>query len=136
MMRNSSLREKKYSVFNNDNQFDIDLAYGQVKEKQLADILLNQKIEVKTDKIWHKTGNVAIEYMCSGKPSGIAVSKAPFYAIILAIEEEIHNIVIIHTTKLKDIARKLKNEGKTTFGGDNNASKMVLVPISELFKIS
>ena len=33
---------------NNDNRFDIDLQYGQVREQELADILKYEKIEVKT----------------------------------------------------------------------------------------
>ena len=48
-------------MYNDNNKFDIDLAYGQVKEKELAKILFEKKIEVKSDKIWKKTGNIAVE---------------------------------------------------------------------------
>ena len=37
-----------------------DLQFVEMKEKELADILLNQKIEVKTDRKWKETGNIAV----------------------------------------------------------------------------
>ena len=53
-------------------KFDIDLEYGKVREQQVADMLQDKKIEVKSERdVWQKTGNIAIEYECYGKPSGI-----------------------------------------------------------------
>ena len=46
----------------NRKKFDIDLEYGQVREKQVADMLQDKKIEVKSERgLWQKTGNIAIE---------------------------------------------------------------------------
>ena len=56
----------------NRKKFDIDLEYGKVREQLVADMLQNKKIEVKSERdVWQKTGNIAIEYECYGKPSGI-----------------------------------------------------------------
>ena len=56
----------------NQKKFDLDLQYGKVREKKIAEMLENKKIEVKSERdIWQKTGNIAIEYECYGKPSGI-----------------------------------------------------------------
>ena len=53
-------------------KFDLDLKYGLVKEKIVADMLQDKKIEVKSERgMWLKTGNIAIEYESYGKPSGI-----------------------------------------------------------------
>jgi hypothetical protein len=53
-------------------KFDLDLEYGKVREQQVADMLQDKKIEVKSERdVWQKTGNIAIEYECYGKPSGI-----------------------------------------------------------------
>ena len=53
-------------------KFDLDLQYGQVREQMVADMLQNKKIEVKSERdVWQRTGNIAIEYECYGKPSGI-----------------------------------------------------------------
>lgn len=36
-------------------KFDIDLAYGEVREQQVADMLTNKKIEVKSERdVWQK----------------------------------------------------------------------------------
>lgn len=52
------------------------------------DILLERKgrnffIEVKEDFMAAKTGNIAVEFECRGKPSGIAVSKSDVYAYVI-----------------------------------------------------
>jgi len=48
-------------------KFDIDLEYGKVREQQVADMLQDKKIEVKSERdVWQKTGNIAIEYECYG----------------------------------------------------------------------
>jgi hypothetical protein len=52
-------------------KFDIYLQYGKVREQQVANMLQDKKIEVKSERdVWQKTGNIAIEYECYGKPSG------------------------------------------------------------------
>ena len=94
------------------NKFDIDLQYGQVRERRLADMLSNDKIEVKTERdIWKATGNIAIEYKYKGNPT---------YCTLL-----------FPTNKLKEIARKYHS--KAVYGGDDNLSKFVLLPLKEVF---
>ena len=109
------------------SKFDIDLKYGQVFEDKLSGILQNEKIEVKTERdIWKVSGNIAIEYECRGKPSGIAITD------ILSDGDDIECIFMIPTEKLKSIARDhFKNN---IMGGDDNQSKMILVPIEEMMK--
>ena len=53
-------------------KFDIDLAYGEVREDKIADMLQNKKIEVKSEKdMWQKTGNICIEYQSWVSPLGL-----------------------------------------------------------------
>ena len=43
-------------------KFDLDLEYGQVREKLVADMLQDKKIEDKCERgMWQRTGNIAIE---------------------------------------------------------------------------
>ena len=64
--------KKTNAKLNNDNKFDLDLKYGQMREKQVHNMFYNKKIEVKTERDWWaKTGNIAIEVECNGKPSGL-----------------------------------------------------------------
>ena len=120
---------------NNDNRFDIDLQYGQVREQELADILKYEKIEVKTERDkWMETGNICIEYRCRGKQSGIAVTQAKYWAHVLADGDDTSCMLLFPTAKLKEIARRHVVDGKVVYGGDDNLSKMVLIPLKEIFK--
>ena len=61
------------------SDFDLDLEYGELHEEITRKILVGDlRIEVKTDRQAHMTGNVAIETRCRGKPSGISITTADF----------------------------------------------------------
>jgi hypothetical protein len=63
-------------------KFDIDLEYGKVREKFVAEMLQDKKIEVKSERgMWKNTGNIAIEYESYGKPSGINATEADYLYI-------------------------------------------------------
>jgi len=132
---NISIKLERISgVFNNDNKFDIDLSKAQIREKELRDILGKSKVEVKTDSIWKGSKNLAVEFRCRGKPSGISVSEAEYYAFILDANSYTEGIIIIPIEKLLYLARKFYRMGKVKNGGDDNASEMVLIPIIEFVK--
>jgi len=126
--------ERIFGVFNNDNKFDIDLSKAQIREKELRDILGKSKVEVKTDSIWKGSKNLAVEFRCRGKPSGISISEAEYYAFILDANTYTEGIIIIPIEKLLYLARKFYRMGKVKNGGDDNASEMVLIPIVEFVK--
>ncbi len=68
-----------------NSKFDLDLQYGQLREQQVHDMFHNKKIEIKTERDWwKKTGNIAIEYECNGKPSGIDKTESYFWIQILS----------------------------------------------------
>tara|TARA_X000001388_G_scaffold76296_1_gene73239 strand:+ start:450 stop:806 length:357 start_codon:yes stop_codon:yes gene_type:complete len=114
------------------NKFDIDLRYGQIFEAKLSHIFKDKKVEVKTERDhWRKTGNIAIEYECRGKKSGISVTEADWWCHVLADGNEVNSMLMMPTDKMKSLARKYyKNKKK---GGDDNASKFVLIPLKEMF---
>ena len=109
-----------------NNDFKYDLKVGQVKEKELAEILNNKKIEVKkcTDAIY----NVFVEYESRGAPSGISTTQADYWAFVLEYE----TVVIIPSNRLKQKCRTAFKEGRTASGGDSDTSKGVLLPVTEL----
>ena len=112
------------------SDFKYDLEVGQVKEKELAEILQGKTIEVKRDLMTKHTGNVFIEYECRGKPSGIAKTKADFYCI--AIEDV---FIILPTNNLKDIVRPFIGTTRDVKGGDDDLSKGILLPLKILIKL-
>jgi hypothetical protein len=109
--------------------FAYDLAVGQMSEKALGDIFQNRKVEVKADLKAKDTGNLFIEYESRGEPSGIAKSQADYWCFDIG-----HLFIIIETETLKSIVRPLLGTNADKRGGDNNTSKGVLLPLTELIK--
>ena len=117
-----------------NKKFDLDLKYGQEREKRLASILDKDKskIEVKTERDWwFKTGNIAIEMECNGKPSGVMATKSDYWVHILAEGEKDYCRLIFDTKTIKRLAKK--NISTLKAGGDGFRSKFVLIPLAEIF---
>ena len=114
-------------------KFDIDLEYGKVREQMVADMLQDKKIEVKSERgMWMRTGNIAIEYECYGKPSGIAATESDYWFHNLCVGDNEFCTLVFKTDVLKTIVDEL-DSFKTVSGGDHNASKMFLVNLQKLF---
>lgn len=114
-------------------KFDIDLAYGQMHEDQIIEMLQDKKIEVKTERgMWTKTGNIAIEFESYGKPSGINATESDYWFHRLAVDDDVFCTLVFDVPTLKKIVEKLDYH-KVVKGGDNYASKMFLVNLSKLF---
>jgi hypothetical protein len=114
-------------------KFDIDLQYGKVREQQIADMLQDKKIEVKSERgMWQRTGNIAIEYESYGKPSGIASTESDYWFHNLCIDDETFCTLVFKTESLKKIIDNLDYK-RSVSGGDHNASKMYLVNLQKLF---
>ena len=80
--------------------------------------------EVKADRLSAKTGNLCIEYQCREKPSGIATTKALFYAYFVVKGKE-HDCYIIPVERLK----KMIDEGKFKKGAtDYGRTQFFLIP--------
>ena len=117
----------------NRKKFDLDLEYGKVREKQVADMLQDKKIEVKSERdVWQKTGNIAIEYECYGKPSGINATESDYWFHNLCIGEDTFATIVFDTKSLKRIIDNLDYK-RSVSGGDNNASRMYLLNLQKLF---
>ena len=114
-------------------KFDLDLAYGKVREQRVADMLTDKKVEVKSERdMWVRTGNIAIEYESYGKPSGIAATEADYWFHNLCIGDETFATLVFDVPSLKRIIDNLDYK-KTLSGGDHNASRMYLLNIQKLF---
>ena len=117
-------------------KFDLDLQYGQVREKIVADMLQDKKIEVKSERgMWLQTGNIAIEYESYGKPSGINATNSDYWFHNLCVGDDVFATLVFETKMLKKIVNTSINENqvRSVSGGDHNASKMYLINIQNLF---
>lgn len=118
-------------LMNNDKRFDLDLQYGQVFERKVADMLQNSKIEVKTERdMWKSTGNIVIEFESRGKPSGIASTEADYWFHNLAVGDDIVMTLVFPTKTLRNYIAK--NNPRMVRGGDNNTSRLYLIKLQDL----
>ena len=116
-------------------KFDIDLAYGKVREDMIQDMLQDKKIEVKSERdVWKRTGNIAIEYQCYGKPSGINATEADYWFHNLCVGEDVYATLVFKTENLKKILDSLDRKVSVN-GGDHNASRMYLISLQKLFDL-
>lgn len=119
------------SLHNNDKRFDLDLAYGQVFEKKVADILGNSKIEVKTEKDkWQTTGNIVIEYESRGKPSGIITTQSDYWLHNCAVGSDIVFSILLPVAGLRRYIAQ--NNPRSVRGGDDMTSKLYLIKLTDL----
>lgn len=134
-------------VFSNDLQFGKKyeqlalqyLVYDTVEfapDKKFSDydfVTMNNdniiKYEVKSDRLTHKTGNLAIEYECNKKPSGVSTTKADYY-MYFVVKPDSHDCYKIPV----DVLKSCTGKGKKMYGGDGRKSLMALVPISDFEK--
>ena len=109
--------------------FAFDLKVGQASENALAQLLgEGSTIEVKSDKMARRTGNVYVEVESRGKPSGLATTEADHWAI----EVDDGVFVIMPTDRLRVLTKLVELKNGTRSGGDFNTSKGVLVKVSDL----
>ena len=114
-------------------KFDLDLKYGKIREEQVAEMLLNRKIEVKSERDkWQGTGNIAVEYESYGKPSGIKATESDYWFHNLCIGDDTYATLVFRTDILRNIIDSIDSV-RTVKGGDNMASKMYLLNIQKLF---
>jgi hypothetical protein len=122
-----------------NKQFDIDLDFGKITEKKLAEAFEGKgKIEVKTERWqekstqWKNTKNIAIEFRCRGKLSGLSTTESEFWIHML---DDGGGGYIFETEYLKKLIRKKKEDGTLVVKmiGDDNASECAILPMKELF---
>lgn len=116
----------------NKSDFDLDLRQGEIGERRVRYVLRDPNLEVKRDRWICKTGNLAIEYKSREKPSGIAITKANWWAFVVSGEVKDKVIILVETGRLREICREYYKLGKIKKMGDENSSEAVLVPINEL----
>lgn len=118
--------------------WDLDWEIGRNGELLVVDLIQSLKdgarIETKTDMYAMRTGNFYVEYRCryfgQYKPSGIAVTTADVWALVMATEVA----VFAPVDRLKAVARYYHAQGRIRNGGLNGSHPTwgVLLPVSTL----
>lgn len=110
-------------------KFDKDLRFGEAREDAFVHVLLRSRVEHKRDRKCAFTGNVAVEYeqrFADGdiRPSGIAVSRAGFYAI----EYDAEHWLLLPLEALKELAREAIRQERDRWIGDGENHHNALIP--------
>ncbi len=114
--------------------FDIDLEYGEGREDAAAAILRRARVEVKSDRKAHKTGNVFVEIRQgstkprAGRPSGISVTEAEYWMFEVLPDRWI----LLRTSALKYLVELWVIMHGTVMGGDSRRFEGVLIPVAAL----
>lgn len=86
---------------------------------------ISTKIEIKADFRAKTTGNIAIEYSCNKKKSGIATTEAEYWIIFIIYDSE----NVCYKIPIKDLKMLCKNNCLRASGGDGCRSRLFLIPI-------
>jgi len=110
--------------------FDMDLAHGEARETAFVKALTQCTVEHKCDDWAPSTGNVAIEISQKGRPSGIMVTTAQWWAL----EVQDDTWIVVRTSVLKSAVQEAKVRGFVKMAGDFQKYENVLVPVEWLIK--
>lgn len=98
-----------------------------LKSCDLVDIK-GRHVEVKHDRQWKETGNIALEIEYNGKPSGIMTTKATHIAYVLDMQ--------VYITKTETLLKWIThNKLKKVKGGDGMRSKFLLIPLQKFRQV-
>ena len=114
--------------------FDICLEFGEKYENEFQKIIESKQIEVKTDKICQRTGNIFVEFESRGKESGINITTANYWVYCLWTDKfKEQTYIFIPTRRLKKLIKE--KEYRVSNGGDNWSSKGYLIPKEDLLEL-
>lgn len=128
--------------FNDDEKFDIQLSAALVQERRLAAIfgfseIADTRIELKTETWqWEQTGNICIEYLRDGKPSGISTCTAEYWSHQLCRPDgETICYLLFPIEQIKELARAAIRAGRWRAGaGDGGRQTVALVRLRDILK--
>lgn len=120
--------------------WDISLEFGEFHENRVRQLFEAEggTIEVKADKAWHTTGNVAIEYRFRGRPSGLSTTEAKWWCTVLTNKnnpKESDMIVLWSVSKLKAHLKNIQHKIRKVNAGYRRASKVLLVPVRDFLPV-
>lgn len=111
--------------------FDVDLPAGENWEQQFL-VLMAGKIECKRDRAAHKTGNIFIEYQFNGKPSGLAITEASWWAIgIDGKTGDVETAILVSVAWLKAKCRSFIGTKRDVRGGDRTKARGILLRMDD-----
>ena len=88
--------------------------------------------EVKSDKLSYKTGNLAIEFQCNKKASGLTATKADYWYYFVVDSKNKYEVYKFPVDELKQLV--LRENCRQVNGGDGWRARMYLLKKSKCSK--
>jgi len=122
--------------FNRDNKFDLQLSQARLREHELAGILCNGRIELKSETWqWEQTGNICIEYRQNGEPSGIATTEADVWVHELRRDDSTLVYLMFPVWRLKELTREAIRAGQwRDRAGDGGRFTVALIRLKDILR--
>lgn len=123
-------------TFNHGKKFDLQLGQAILREHELAGILGSGKIELKSETWqWEQTGNICIEYLQNGEPSGIAATTADVWVHELRRDDATLVYLMFPVERLKALAREAIRAGRWREGaGDGGRFTVALIKLADILR--
>ena len=113
---------------------EAEMSKGKVKEWDIYIPETDTKIECKYDKASYRYGNLAFEFECSGKPSGIAATESEWWVYQYHDKGEKERQVVWFNI---DTLKKLCFEaGVIKPSGDRKAARCYIIPIKKCLEVA
>jgi hypothetical protein len=115
----------------------VSVTWGEAKKEYdivLETIFGKTTFEVKEDFAHAKYGNVAVEYWCRGKPSGINVSKAKYWIFKIHEKDGSKNLYMLTCRMLRSMILYKEYKRKVENGGDPGSNTKLFLFDGKLFK--
>jgi hypothetical protein len=125
--------------FNRSNKFDLQLSQALIHERRLGEIFRTGKIErveLKSETWqWEQTGNICVEYMCDGLPSGISTTEADYWVHELRRNDVTLVYLMFPIERLKELARHaIRNGLSRSNAGDDGRFTVALISLSDVLR--
>jgi hypothetical protein len=124
--------DRAFSQYDIKKNFRKDIQRGNEQQTLVMDVFEGDSFEIKSDFMAHRTGNIAIEFQCRGKDSGIRKTESKHWVYKIT-EPDI--IIVFSTEKLRKFVEDNMGNYKVIMGGDDKSSKMMLIPLKEILNI-
>ena len=87
-------------------------------------------VEVKSDNLTQRTGNLCIEFECNNKPSGITATTADYWVYYVINKNAEDDVYMFPIADLREMAPKYR----AVKGGDGWRARMYLLPRTKAIK--
>jgi len=115
----------------------VNATFGEKKKEYdvlLQTIFGSKKIEIKTDYSHAKYSNVAVEFQCRGKPSGIEASEADYWIYKIFEADGTSGLYMLEADKLRWLINDKLYHREVLNGGDVGSGTGLYLFKGDLFK--